>query len=47
MILCKSKGAAQRTLNHIIPFIEDKLYLKVNKEKTTVAHARDVKFLYQ
>lgn len=47
MILCKSKRAAQRTLDHIIPFIEDKLYLKVNKEKTTVAHARDVKFLYQ
>jgi len=45
MILCKSKRAAQRTLDHIIPFIEDKLYLKVNKEKTTVAHVRDVKFL--
>lgn len=45
MILCKSKRAAQRTLNHIIPFIEDKLYLKVNKEKTVVAHVKDVKFL--
>ena len=45
MILCKSKRAAQRTLDHIIPFIEDKLYLKVNKEKTVVAHVREVKFL--
>jgi RNA-directed DNA polymerase len=45
MILCKSKRAAQRTLAHIIPFIEDKLYLKVNKEKTVVAHVKDVKFL--
>jgi hypothetical protein len=45
MILCKSKRAAQRTLAHIIPFIEGKLYLKVNKEKTVVAHVKDVKFL--
>jgi RNA-directed DNA polymerase len=45
MILCKSKRAAQRTLAHIIPFIEEKLYLKVNKEKTVVAHVKDVKFL--
>jgi len=45
MILCKSKRAAQRTLSHIIPFIEEKLYLKVNKEKTIVAHVKDVKFL--
>jgi RNA-directed DNA polymerase len=45
MILCKSKRAAQRTLAHIIPFIEDELYLRVNKEKTVVAHVKDVKFL--
>jgi group II intron reverse transcriptase/maturase len=45
MILCKSRRAAQRTLDHIIPFIEGKLHLKVNKEKTVVAHVRDVKFL--
>ncbi len=41
----KSKRAAQRTLDHIVPFIEGKLYLKVNKEKTVVAHVKDVKFL--
>jgi len=45
MILCKSKRVAQRTLDHIIPFIEDKLYLKVNRDKTVVAHVKDVKFL--
>src|SRR5574344_1928374 len=45
MILCKSKRAAQRTLDHIIPFIEDKLHLKVNRAKTVVAHVKDVKFL--
>lgn len=45
MILCKSKRAAQRTLDHIVPFIEGKLYLKVNKEKTVVAHVKEVKFL--
>lgn len=45
MILCRSKRAAQRTLDHIVPFIEGKLYLKVNKEKTVVAHVKDVKFL--
>ena len=45
MILCKSKRAAQRTLDHIIPFIEGELFLKVNKEKTVVAHVKDVNFL--
>ena len=45
MILCKSKRAAERTLANIIPFIEDELYLKVNKDKTVVAHIRGVKFL--
>ena len=45
IILCKSKRAAQRTLAHLIPFIEDKLYLKVNKEKIVVAHVKEVKFL--
>lgn len=45
MILCKSKRAAQRTLNSIVAFIENKLFLKVNIEKTVVAHIKDVKFL--
>lgn len=45
MIFCKSKKAAQRTLDHILPFIEGKLFLKVNREKTKVAHVRHVKYL--
>lgn len=45
MILCKSRIAAERTLFSITTFIEKKLFLKVNTEKTIVAHIRDVKFL--
>lgn len=45
MIFCKSKKAAQRTLDHILPFIEGKLFLKVNREKTKVAHVNYVKYL--
>jgi len=45
MIFCKSKRAAERTLGNIIPFIERKLFLKVNREKTVTAHISKVKFL--
>jgi len=45
MIFCKSKRAAERTLNNIIPFIEKKLFLQVNKEKTVVDYVSKVKFL--
>jgi len=45
VILCKSKRSAMRTLANIIPYIEDKLFLKVNKEKTRVAYISKVKFL--
>lgn len=45
VIFCKSRKAAQRTYEHIVPFIENKLFLKVNKEKTKVAYMRDIKFL--
>jgi len=45
MILCKSKKSAERTLEKIIPFIEGKLFLKVNKTKTETAHISKVKFL--
>ena len=37
VILCKSERSAERTLTNIIPFIEEKLFLKVNREKTVVA----------
>ena len=45
VIFCKSKASAQQTLEHIIPFIEGKLFLKVNREKTVVAYAGKIKFL--
>ena len=45
MIFCKSKKAAQRTLEHILPYIEGKLFLKVNREKTQVAYIGKVKYL--
>ncbi len=45
IIFCKSKRAAERTLDNITPFIEKKLFLKVNREKTTVSYIRGIKFL--
>jgi group II intron reverse transcriptase/maturase len=45
MILCKSRKSAERTLENIIPFIEEKLFLKVNRKKTEVAHISKVKYL--
>lgn len=45
LIFCKSKRAAERTLENIIPFIEKKLFLKVNREKTQVGYIRKVRFL--
>ena len=45
VIFCGSKASAQQTLKHIIPFIEKKLFLKVNREKTVVAYAGKIKFL--
>jgi RNA-directed DNA polymerase len=45
VILCKSKRSAERTLTSIVPYIEGKLYLKVNREKTTVAYISRIKFL--
>ncbi len=45
IIFSRSRKAAQRTLDNIIPYIEGKLFLKVNREKTQVADIRDVRFL--
>ena len=45
MIFCKSKKSAVRTLENIMPYIEGKLFLKVNLEKTKVAHISKVKYL--
>ncbi|XMB26968.1 group II intron maturase-specific domain-containing protein [Paenibacillus sp. BR2-3] len=45
LIFCKSRRSAERTLANLLPFIEEKLFLKVNREKTVVDEARKVKFL--
>ncbi len=45
VIFCKSKRSAERTLANIVPYIENKLFLKVNREKTTTAYISKIKFL--
>ncbi len=45
VILCKSRKAAERTLASMTKFIEGKLFLKVNREKTGVAYVGKIKFL--
>jgi RNA-directed DNA polymerase len=45
VIFCKSRKSANRTLEHILPYIEGKLFLKVNRSKTVVDYIREVKFL--
>ena len=45
MIFCKSRKSAERTLENILPYIEGKLFLKVNRTKTSVAHISKVKYL--
>ena len=46
MIMCKSQRAAQRTYESISKFIEKKLFLNINRDKTKVCHLTDdVKFL--
>lgn len=45
VILCKSWRSAHRTMKSIVSFIEGKLFLRVNRDKSQVAHVRDVKFL--
>jgi len=45
VIFCRSLRSAERTMQNIIPFIEGKLFLKVNRDKSQVAHVRGIKFL--
>ncbi len=44
-IFVKAWKSAERVMASICRFIEDKLKLVVNREKSQVAHSRDVKFL--
>ena len=45
LLFAKTKRSAQRILEHIVPYIESKLLLKVNREKTVVAYIGKIKFL--
>jgi len=45
MILCKSRRSAERTLTNTVSFIEKKLYLRVNKDKTSVSDISEIKYL--
>ena len=45
MIFCRSKRAALRVKTTITQFIEEKLHLKVNKEKTVASYVQRVKYL--
>lgn len=46
MILCKSKKAAVRTLASIKPFIEEKLFLRLNVEKSKICRITDHRLKY-
>ena len=45
LLFAKTKRSAERMLKHILPYIEGKLRLKVNREKTVVAYIGKIKFL--
>ncbi|MFC3788558.1 group II intron reverse transcriptase/maturase [Paenibacillus sp. GCM10012307] len=45
LLFAKTKRSAQRMLEHIVPYIEGKLRLRVNREKTVVAYIGRIKFL--
>jgi RNA-directed DNA polymerase len=45
VILCKSRRSAERTMEGIVTYIERKLFLKVNRDKSKVATVKDIKFL--
>ena len=44
-IFCKSRKSADRALENIMPYIEGKLFLRVNRAKTTVSHVSKIKYL--
>jgi group II intron reverse transcriptase/maturase len=45
LLFAKTKRSAKRIMEHIFPFIEGKLKLRVNREKTSVAYIGHIKFL--
>ncbi len=42
---CKSRRAAERTRQNILPFMEEKLFPRVNRQKALVDYVGRVKFL--
>lgn len=45
IIFCRSKRGAMRTMENIVKYIREKLFLRVNMEKSNVEYAGNVKFL--
>lgn len=45
LILCRSRRSAERTMKSMTDFIEGKLFLKVNRDKSQTAYIKKVKFL--
>ena len=45
MVFCRSKHAAERVRDSIATFIESRLHVKVNRDKTEVAYVGRVKYL--
>jgi len=45
LLMCKSKRSGQRVMGSLISFIENKLHLKVNRDKSQTAPVSRVKFL--
>ena len=45
VILCKSRRSSERVMQSVTAFIEKKLYLKVNREKSQTAYIGKIKFL--
>ena len=45
LIFCKSKRGAERVCESLTKFIEKKLHLKVNLDKTEVGYVRGMKYL--
>ncbi|RCX13501.1 group II intron reverse transcriptase/maturase [Anaerobacterium chartisolvens] len=45
MLFAQTKRSANRIMEHILPYIEGKLKLRVNRDKTSVAYIGRIKFL--
>ena len=45
VILCRTRAEAEQALKDVAPFIDGELALKINRTKTAVVHATDMRFL--